>query len=347
MDNYDDVIHQMEAFGVKFRTGSRSDLPLQIPTLKRKTCGEKGKWWYWLQLFRPHSGGEFVVGRFGTYKHGGSDQKVDIDWKRLSDEDKNRMQAERQAAADAAAAAKAKAARLAALSAGELWSLLAKEGESAYLQRKGVSGESCRFVSKTMRLGRPDPRDPPLVLPPGTIALPLIRYDYPREEALRGLQFVKPDGFKIFTEGFGKTGCAIRLGQVDASTRVVLVCEGYATGLSIRLATGRRWPVYVALDAYNLAAVVEILRRLHPQQHLLVCADDDWKTADHDGTNPGRRKAWTVAKATERCDIVWPVFDAGRRQAKDTDYNDLHQRQGLEAVERQLLAVLGVIERRG
>jgi putative DNA primase/helicase len=83
MDNYQDVIAQMEAFGVEFVP---RDMPLVIPTPKRKTCGKKGKYWYWLQLWRPRdrdgseTGREYVVGKFGTYKHGGSDAKVDIDY---------------------------------------------------------------------------------------------------------------------------------------------------------------------------------------------------------------------------------------------------------------------------
>jgi putative DNA primase/helicase len=111
------------------------------------------------------------------------------------------------------------------------------------------------------------------------------------------------------------------------------------------MATGRRWPVYVALDAYNLGFVVEILRQVHPGVHLLVCADDDWLSEDHEGKNPGRRKAAKVAKATPGCEIVWPVFSARTRQPKDTDFNDLHLREGLQAVEVQLLRVLAAIEK--
>jgi putative DNA primase/helicase len=322
MDNYASVVHQMEAFGVQFKA---NDLPLTIPTPRRKTCGVKGKWWYWLQLFRTHSGAEYVVGKFGTYKHGGSEQKVDVDFKPLSEDEKARFRAEQDAARERSRQAKAQAASVAALGAGELWTRAARTGHSPYLERKGVVGEACRY------------------LPDGTLVVPLLRYDAPRCDRLRAVQRIQPDGFKLFTAGFAKTGCAVRLGNVDADTPLVLVCEGYATGLSIRMATDRQVPVYVALDAYNLVFVVEILRKVHPAARLLICADDDWKTQDHDGPNPGRNKAKLAAKTTERCDLVWPVFNPATRQDGDTDYNDLHQREGLQVVAQQLLAVVVAI----
>lgn len=324
MDNYQDVVHQMMAFGVEF---APRDLPLQIPTPKRKTCGVKGKWWYWLQIFRPQAGGEFVVGKFGTYKHGGSEQKVEVDWKGLSDAERERMSRERAAAAERAKQAKEEAAELAALNALDLWRRATPEGSSPYLARKGVEGEACRYL-----------RD-------GTVVVPLLRYDRPRGEALRAVQRIQPDGTKLFTKGFSKSGCSVRLGEVTPDTKVVMVCEGYATGLSIRMATGREWPVYVALDAYNLVFVVDMLRELHPDQHLLICADDDWKSEDHDGPNPGRRKAKLAAKFNQRCDIVWPVFEPRTRQEKDTDFNDLHAREGLQVVSQQLHDALRPIER--
>lgn len=326
MDNYAAVVHQMQAFGVEFKS---ADLPLLIPTPKRKTCGTKGKYWYWLQLFRPRGGGCFVVGKFGTYRHGGSECKVDVDWRELGADDRARMAAERAAAAQKAVAAKAAGAALAAMSARELWAHASRTGHSPYAVRKGVQPEACRY------------------LPDGSLVLPLLRYDLPRERALQGLQTIRPDGFKLFTKGFAKAGCALRLGCVQADTPLVLVCEGYATGLTLRAATrpetGEGPPVYVALDAYNLAAVVLLLRELHPAADLLICADDDWQSADHAGDNPGRRAALAVAKATPRCDIVRPLFAAATRQPKDTDFNDLQAREGLAVVQRQLRAVMVAI----
>lgn len=350
MDNYASVIHQMELAGCVFKD---RDLPLQIPTAKRKTCGLKGKWWYWLQLWHPRhrsgadTGETYIVGTFGCYsaRVGIPSQKIELDFKPLSAEEKARYAAERRAAEEKARQAKEQAAQVSAANAAEIWGRAVREGASPYLKRKGVEPEACRFLAERIVLGRQDPKDRPIHLPAGTLVLPLIRYDLPRDEALRGLQFIKPDGAKVFTEGFSKSGCSVRLGEVEANTRVILVCEGYATGLSIRQATARCWPVFVALDAYNLQFVVEILRGLYPLAHLLICADDDWKTADHDGPNPGRRKATRVAKTTPGCEIVWPIFDPKARQPKDTDFNDLHGRDGIEAVQRQLLRVLDMISR--
>lgn len=332
-ENYDQVVHELRAIGCVFRT---KDLPLKIDE-GRKTCGKGGKYWYRLYTFAPRgSQRRFVVGSYGRY--GKATFKVDWDREGLTAEQREQFRRDEAAARERDKHRERVEAEEAALSAIELWRRASPDGTSPYLAGKGVEPESCRF------------------LPDGSVVVPLLRYDKPREESLRAVQRIyagprvdrrsgDPLPQKVFTKGFLKNGCSVRLGDVDVSTRVVMVCEGYATGLSIRMATGRRWPVYVALDAYNLGWVVEILRRMHAQQHLLICADDDWKTADHDGPNPGRNKARLAAKTTERCDIVWPVFAPATRQDKDTDFNDLHQREGLEAVSRQLVRVLEMIER--
>lgn len=309
----------MQAFGVEFLS---KDLPLVIDAPKRKGCGAKGKWWYWLRTFRPDAGGCYVVGVYGSYKTG-ERQKVEINWQPLADAERLRMAAERAAAKLAADAARQAEAELAALGAVDLWRRASKDGESPYLVRKGVVGEACRF------------------LPGGELVVPLLRYDWPRDQALRGVQRIKPDGGKLFTKGFAKAGCAVRLGEVRPGY-VVLICEGYATGLTLRMATDRELAVYVALDAGNLQHVVPIVRALHPECWILICADDDFRTRDHTGTlnNPGRSTAWAAAKATEHTDIVYPIFGRATRKPKDTDFNDLHAAQGLDAVRRQIIGVV-------
>ena len=295
---------------------------------KRKTCGKGGKFWYWLQLFRPDAGGSYVVGRFGSYQTGNS-EKVEVDWAPLSEAERARRAAEHAAARKAADEARAHEAELAALGALDLWRRANRQGTSPYLARKGVEPEACRYFAD------------------GTVVIPLIRYDMPRAEALRAVQRIKPDGAKFFTKGFAKPGCALRLGEiVPGRLNLVLVCEGYSTALSIRMATGHELVVYMALDAGNLAHVVPMVRALHPDHFILICADDDYRTRDQVTgklNNPGRTAARAIAKQVPSCDLIWPVFEAATRGEKDTDFNDLHQRQGLDAVARQIRSVLNAM----
>lgn len=324
MDNYESVLHQIREFGIEFR--KTGDLPLQVDRGKSKTCGKGGKFWYSLHTFRPDNGGCFIVGRFGSYKTGES-QKVEIDWKPINDAERAR-----RAAVDAAARAASDAARqlqadLAAMGAADMWRRASKTGESPYLMRKGVLPEACRY------------------LPGGELVVPLLRYDWPRKYALCGVQRIMADGSKLFTKGFAKGGCAVRLGDLPSGGQVVLICEGYATGLTLRMATQQALAVYVALDAGNLQYVVPLVRALHPAARLLICADDDYRTRDHAGVlnNPGVTAARKAARSVTGCDFLYPVFPLEGRGPKDTDFNDLHRLAGLPAVTHQLGRVLAAI----
>jgi putative DNA primase/helicase len=349
MDNYEEVLHQMQAFGIELQ---QKNLPLKFDTPKKVTCGAKGKDWYRLYLFRPDRGGCFIVGTFGTYRHGGSSQKVDVNWSRLSDDERQRHARERKAAEERAVIARAAEVANAMADAGTLWRGAAREGVSPYLARKGLAGEACRYLPQGLVLRWParrgSERETIVRLPPGTLVVPLVRYDLTRDEALRGLQFIRPDGQKIYQRGFEKACCSLRLGIVDANTWLIIVVEGFATGLSCRLALDFRFPVFVAFDAGNLAHVVPMLRTLYADARLLICADDDWKTRDPATkvlNNPGRTIAKAIAKQVSGCDIVWPVLSPVDRRDKDTDFDDLRMREGLEVVQRQLGGVTRLLER--
>lgn len=333
-ENYNGVLHQLEQMGCVLRD---KDKRLQIDTAKKVTCGKGGKFWYRLYTFRPEkSTRSFIVGTIGSYR---TRQTEPVEWDKegLSAETLERYRAEQAAARERDRVVAQQAAEEAALNAAQLWAKGSRTGKSAYLERKGVEPESCRFM------------------PDGSILVPLLRYDLPRDQALKAVQRIYPGPRfdsrtgdelpqKVFTKGFAKTGCAVRLGTATEPPALVLVSEGYATGLTIRMGTERRLLVYVALDAYNLEFVVQLLREhVHPDAFILICADDDWKSADHEGPNPGMRRARKAAKVTERCEVTAPVFDPATRQLKDTDFNDLHQRQGLATVARQLGVVVKAI----
>lgn len=311
MNGYD-VVAQMVAAGLE-----PPDLPLDT-TGRLRRFGPKKRCWYSLRETRTASGRVVVVGSFGDWRVG--KWKVDVDWRGLAEEERAQLKARREAARQAERERRAFEAAQAAMSAAELWAAASRTGSSEYLRRKAVEPEACRFLGD------------------GSIVVPLLRYDEPRETALKALQRIWPDGTKRFTKGFQKAGVCCRLGLVAAG-EPVLVCEGYATGLSLRMAVERRLPVFVALDAGNLQPVVELLRRMYRGSRILVCADDDWRTPG----NPGRQHAYRAARAVDGASYTWPYFRPACRGPKDTDFNDLHVREGLGAVRRQLAHVLPLL----
>lgn len=113
----------------------------------------------------------------------------------------------------------------------------------------------------------------------------------------------------------------------------LIVTEGYATAASCHEATGR--PAVVAFDAGNLVHVVQALRVGFPAVRLLVCGDDDAATLARTRRNPGREKATEAARLADG-PAVFPVG----LPADGSDFNDLHQAAGLDAVRTQIEAAV-------
>ena len=252
-----------------------------------------------------------------------------------------RRKAERAQRLQAEAASRLVLANNAQANALAAWRGALRTGSSAYAQRKGIDApESCRFL----------PLDQG-----GGLVVPMLRYDLPREQALKGVQVIRDDGSKKFTYGMEKPGTACRLG-LPVVGEPVFVCEGYATGMSIRMALGRRYPVFVAFDAYNLPVVVESIHLSLPGCPIVICADDDHATTLKGlPNNVGRIQAQMAmdsvmddtperkgARLVARC---YPVFKTTTpRSDKDTDFNDLHRLEGLEEVRAQMELTLETLE---
>ncbi len=144
---------------------------------------------------------------------------------------------------------------------------------------------------------------------------------------LHSLQFIGPDGQKIFLKGGRVAGCFFSI--ADETEGPLVVCEGYATGASIYEATGHA--VVCAMDCGNLKAVAESLRALWPGREIIIAADSDQFTEG----NPGLTKA-TAAARTIRARLAIPQFADTNTQS--TDFNDLHQLQSLATVKTQIEA---------
>jgi len=145
------------------------------------------------------------------------------------------------------------------------------------------------------------------------------------------LQFISADGAKRFLPGGQVRGCFYLIGE---PSDLLCIAEGFATAATIHEATG--YPVATAFNAGNLQTVAQAFRQKYPDMCIIVCADDDWKTAG----NPGLTKGTEAARAVGG-HLVFPSFDFDRHE-KATDFNDLAALYGLENVNCTIIAVTNV-----
>lgn len=132
------------------------------------------------------------------------------------------------------------------------------------------------------------------------------------------VQMISPNGEKKFLPGSRAKGAIYRIGAKPVDARRVILCEGYATGLSIEAAL-QRLPgphsVIVCFSAGNLERVAESFPKA------VVAADNDQSATGEE-----------VAKATG---LKWTMpYEVG------TDFNDLHQAMGLHVVVERMRELL-------
>ena len=202
-----------------------------------------------------------------------------------------------------------------------------QQREAEFAQRQAAAAQKAQ---SELSAAKPCSPDHPYLLHKGVPVLAGIRQDQAgtllipirnAEGQVQSLQRIAPDGEKRFLTG-GKVhgGHCIIQGN---SEKPLAMCEGYATGASIHLAG--EYTVYVAFSAQNLPVVADMVRRQFPDKLLLICGDND---------EAGRCKAQEAAQAVHGR-LVLPTFTTGA----GTDFNDLHQSEGLPEVRRQLEAV--------
>lgn len=265
----DDVLVQMRAQGLE--PPPSVDLQRAFSRFLRfRPQGVKGtKKAAWVRLHEHTSrttGQRFVSGAFGVWT-GASNVSFAVeagaqDW---SPADRAAWLEARKAAERDAAAARRSEAEQAATKAGRMWERsrqirpgpdgMGPSSAHPYLERKRVGAFGVRLGFNERLL----------------VPLRDVR------GGLQGLQYIGPDGAKLFGTGTQKEGCSHLIGQVDgdqaARGQPLAFGEGYATCASAHMATG--WPVVVCFDAGNLLPVLREWRKLYPELPFVVLADDD------------------------------------------------------------------------
>ena len=317
----DEVLSQLADYGLE------PAQPLSFGKLTRcKTAQDKGKeknGWYVLHEYRTEKNETLIFGSFGDWRSGET-QKIKVKAGRMSPEEREVMRVRQEDAKRKAAEVAANAARRAANRATGLFKRMPEKGKSAYLERKQIVGFKVRYAPRTGAFLVPmcDVRDRIVGL---QVIFQVIQEETGRDKA-------------YWPYGMSKEGAFHLIGPHPEPGEPVLVCEGYATGASLHMATSLT--VAIAFDAGNLLPVSKAMRERFPGCPLIICRDDDWKTKRPNGEpwNPGEEKASNAALIVGG-QVVAPVF-SGERESKWTDFNDLHVAEGLESVRRQVLAVV-------
>jgi putative DNA primase/helicase len=152
-----------------------------------------------------------------------------------------------------------------------------------------------------------------------------------RSGAVTSLQRIAADGTKRFLYGGRIVGCFNLFGEPSGITYLT---EGWATGATIHLLTGR--PVVVAFNAGNLLPVARSIREAYPKARLVTAADNDaWGTF-----NTGIEKAKALAELG--VPFIAPTFAPS--DVKPTDFNDLMVIEGNEVALAQLMALPDIPE---
>lgn len=126
-------------------------------------------------------------------------------------------------------------------------------------------------------------------------------------------------------------------GLIKAETHAThlppMICEGLATGLS--LATAWTGTVLIALSANNLQPVrTEVEKDGRYRQAIFAYDNDAWKP---NVGNTGLNKAFNAMQPSDL--LVGPYFPPELAHHRPTDFNDLHNLMGVDAVTLQMEAL--------
>lgn len=323
-DLLDDVLKQLQDYGLRPATPLVVGKRVRCEAENDKAPEKTG--WYVIYEHLTSDHRTIYCGAYGDWRQGekGSWQRIKPKGGRLSAEDREVMKKRAEEGQRKAAEAEARKHRTAARRAAAMWKKLPEKGTSLYVERKRVVAFGLRYSKKS-----------------GAALVPMRRV---KDGQLSGLQVLYPQvqadtgrDKSYWPYGLEKEGAAHIIGPDPEPGDVVLVCEGYATGASLHMATNL--PTVVCFDAGNLLPVGKALRERYPGRQLLFCADDDWKTVINGKPhNTGRIRAENAATVTGG-QVVLPVFDNDREE-RWTDFNDLHCAEGLETVRRQVMAAV-------
>jgi hypothetical protein len=189
-----------------------------------------------------------------------------------------------------------------------------------YLIKKGVSaGRGLIICNQNLKIGsyynqfkNEEKNKDYFFIRKGDLLIPAMNLD---------LQFVTyqritDQGVKLQRIDISTVGAFYCLGDWRKSTKRIYLCEGYATGYSLHLATGG--VVFVCFDVHNIGVVIKKLKELKPELEVIISTDNDRKKKTKVGLYKGFEYSYLYNSP-----FIFPVFPNDNAYSDDSDWNDL------------------------
>ena len=252
--------------------------------------------------------GDFAYGLCGNRREG-----VNHGWhskasRKFTKEEKEAWKLKRKEAKQKQALEEKKRHEDAAKKAGEWWRNATPVSNHSYIDRKQIRSFGLKVNN-------------------GWLIVPLYA-----NGRLWNIQRINEDGEKLFLKGARISGCYYPIADKNDDKSVLVICEGYSTGASIRDATGL--PVVCAMNAGNLKDVAQAIRSKYKDARIVIAADNDQWTTNQKGEpyNTGLIKAKEAATSIGGAYVIYPDHVLPDDSAKRTDWNDIAVTDGLEFI---------------
>lgn len=125
---------------------------------------------------------------------------------------------------------------------------------------------------------------------------------------VHSIQSISPDGFKKFLPNGAIKG---HFYQLWSGNENIVICEGYATGVTLYSHYCKDSTVVVAFNAGNLLPVAQIFRNAFPEAGIIIAGD-------FDASGVGQKSAQAAADSVGGV-VSIPVFQS---HEKGSDFND-------------------------
>lgn len=196
----------------------------------------------------------------------------------------------------------------------------AEPDTQAYLLRKGVlAGRGLIICNKNLKIEsyynqfkKDDKSKDYFFIRKGDLLIPAMNLDL----EFVTYQRITDQGVKLQRIDISTVGAFYCLGEWRTSTKRIYLCEGYATGYSLYLATNG--VVFICFDVHNIGIVLKLLKAKYPHIEVIICTDNDRKKKTKVGLYKGFEYSYQYDSP-----FVFPVFPNEEKYANESDWNDL------------------------